>query len=93
GCGLSVCEGWKFKKPVVVSKGAGISELILDGVNGFTFDAGNVTGLKDSINRALEAKPEMGEMGYTTMDQWCSIRANSKKINQIMEEVYHSYQK
>ncbi|MEM0124538.1 MAG: glycosyltransferase family 4 protein [Candidatus Micrarchaeaceae archaeon] len=93
GFGLSVCEGWKFKKPVVVSKGAGISELILDGVNGFTFDAGNVTGLKDSINRALEAKPEMGEMGYTTMDQWCSIRANSKKINQIMEEVYHSYQK
>ncbi|MCL4344708.1 MAG: glycosyltransferase family 4 protein [Nitrososphaerota archaeon] len=91
GFGLSVCEGWKFKKPVVVSKGAGISELILDGVNGFTFDAGNAEGLKDSINKALDAKPEMGEMGYTTLDQWCSLRANSEKIEQVMEEAYYSY--
>jgi len=91
GFGLSVCEGWRFKKPVVVSRGAGISELILDGVNGFIFDAGDAAGLKDSINRALDAKPEMGEMGYTTMDQWCSLRANSEKIEQVMEEVYYSY--
>lgn len=91
GFGLSVCEGWRFKKPVVVSRGAGISELILDGVNGFAFDAGDVSGLKDSINMALDAKPEMGEMGFTTMDQWCSLRANSEKIEQVMEEVYYSY--
>ena len=91
GFGLSVCEGWKFKKPVAVSRGAGISELILDGVNGFTFDAGSVEGLKDSIVKALNAKHEMGEMGYTTMDQWCSLKSNSEKIQQVMEEVYYSY--
>jgi hypothetical protein len=33
----------------------------------------------------------MGEMGYTTMDQWCSLKSNSEKIQQVMEEVYYSY--
>jgi len=91
GFGLSVCEAWRFRKPVVVSRGAGISELILDGVNGFIFDPGDVEGLKNSINRALDAKREVGEMGYTTMEQWCSLKSNSEKIQQIMEEVYSAY--
>lgn len=37
GFGLTVLEGWMYKKPVVVSSGAGVSELITDGKNGHLF--------------------------------------------------------
>jgi len=91
GFGLSVCEGWRYMKPVVVSRGAGISELILDGLNGFAFEAGNVIQLHECINKALSAKKEVGEMGYATMNQWCSLKSNSESIREVMEDAYYSY--
>ncbi|MDG7051354.1 MAG: glycosyltransferase family 4 protein [Nitrososphaerota archaeon] len=91
GFGLSVCEGWRYQKPVVVSRGAGIAELILDGLNGFAFESGDVMQLHECISKALVAKKEVGEMGYATMNQWCSLKSNSESIREVMEDAYYSY--
>jgi len=45
GFGLTVCEAWNYQKPVVVSKGAGVSELVIEGVNGYTFPSTHMMSL------------------------------------------------
>ncbi|MGC8599935.1 MAG: glycosyltransferase family 4 protein [Nitrososphaeria archaeon] len=93
GFGLTVCEGWRYRKPAVVSSGAGVSELILDGVNGYKFEAGDVLSLSDAIKKALSAKKEIGELGFETMLQWCSLKASSERLMEIIEDAYKIYQK
>ncbi|KAB3547275.1 MAG: glycosyltransferase, partial [ANME-2 cluster archaeon] len=72
GFGLVVVEAWMYKKPVVVSTGAGVSELVMDGLNGYTFEPGNVSELAYKINTVL-ASPDyaecIGERGYETATQ------------------------
>lgn len=91
GFGLTVCEAWRYKKPVVVSDGAGVSELILDGVNGFKFNAGDAESLHNSLQRALSAKNEVNELGYETMLQWCSLKASSERLLELIEDAYRIY--
>mgnify|MGYP001772793519 CR=1 FL=1 len=93
GFGLTVCEGWRYKKPVVVSSGAGVSELILEGINGYRFESGNPSSLSEGIKRALSSKSEVGELGYETMMQWCSLKASSERLMEIIEDAYSIYQK
>lgn len=57
GFGLVAVEGWSFGKPVVVSDGAGVAELVKEGQNGYTFPAGDDAALADRMQRAL-ASPE-----------------------------------
>lgn len=41
GFGLAAVEGWLYGKPALVSRGAGVSELVKDGENGYSFDPGD----------------------------------------------------
>ncbi|MGC9211646.1 MAG: glycosyltransferase family 4 protein, partial [Nitrososphaeria archaeon] len=88
GFGLTVCEGWRYKKPVVVSDGAGVSELILEGVNGYKFKTGDTKSLSEALKKALSSKKEVGELGYETMLQWCSLKASSERLMEIIEDAY-----
>ncbi|HVL47787.1 MAG TPA: glycosyltransferase family 4 protein [Candidatus Thermoplasmatota archaeon] len=49
GFGLAVVEAWLYGKPVVVSAGAGIAELVRDGSNGFVVDPANADALADVV--------------------------------------------
>jgi len=61
---LAAAEAMLAGKPVVVSDGAGASELIDDGVNGFVFESGNAQALADTVRR-VEAMPaaELRDIG------------------------------
>jgi len=57
--------------PVICSSGAGASELIVDGVNGFAFENGNAESLAAAIERMLSlsdtVRKELAEAGRQTV--------------------------
>lgn len=69
GFALTTVESWLYKKPVIVSTGAGSSEIVNDGINGYIFKSGNDQELSEKILTMLsnqEAAIKMGESGYDT---------------------------
>jgi glycosyltransferase involved in cell wall biosynthesis len=89
GFGLVVVEAWMYEKPVIVSDGAGVSELTIDGLNGYTFESGNADELAEKINTLLaspEDAREMGKRGYETARQ-CYIEEGVRLICDIFSDV------
>lgn len=95
GFGLVVSEAWLYKKPVIVSKGAGASETVGDGVSGFTFNPRDVDGLAKRLVRILK-KPKMaaamGRRGKEAVEE-LSIRKGIKNISSVFSEVIKSFGK
>ena len=56
GWGMVVNEALSYGCIPIVSDGAGASEIIVNGVNGFTFKAGNDRELLNCINQVSESK-------------------------------------
>ncbi len=74
---------------MVVSDGAGVSELVMDGVNGYQFESGNHEELAEKINKILENpadSEEMGERGHETARQ-CYIEEGVKLITDVFDDV------
>lgn len=92
GFGLTICEGWIYKKPAVVSRGAGVSELIIEGGNGYTFTPGSHEEMANAISNALRNEDKLGNMGYETVKK-CSIDTAVESIKAVMEETISSYKK
>jgi glycosyltransferase involved in cell wall biosynthesis len=91
GFGISVLEGWLNKKPVVVSRGAGVSELVIDGSNGFTFPEGDDSAAAEAILKALGPGGEkLGETGYESSKQ-CWIEVAQERELGILEEAMSAY--
>ncbi|MBW9140425.1 MAG: glycosyltransferase family 4 protein [Candidatus Aramenus sp.] len=90
GFGLTVCEGWLYKKPVVVSKGAGASELVIEGGNGYTFSPGDHEGMAKGIESALKGGERLGEMGYETAKK-CFVDNAVNEVKAVLEEAVSSY--
>jgi len=69
GFGLAVIEGWLYKKPAIVSNRAGVSDLIVNGVNGIVIDPNDIEGIASSIIKLLKDEKlsqSVGEKGYET---------------------------
>jgi len=91
GFGISVLEGWINKKPVVVSTGAGSSELVVDGSNGFTFPAGDDQKAAECTLKAVHNGSEKyGENGFETSKQ-CHISVAADREKAIFEEAMSIY--
>ncbi|MFQ6129402.1 MAG: glycosyltransferase family 4 protein [Candidatus Hadarchaeaceae archaeon] len=89
GFGLTVIEGWVYKKPVVVSSGAGVSELITDGENGYLFSPNDYEELASKINGVLskpDAADEMGKEGFETAKK-CYIKRGTQSLLNVFSEV------
>jgi len=63
GFGLVVAGAQLYKKPVVVSRGAGISEMIIEGTNGYTFEPQDVKGLVEKLRLVLKNSELAARMG------------------------------
>jgi len=95
GFGLVVPEAWLYKKPVVVSRGAGVSEMIIEETNGYTFPPGDVRTLVEKLRTLLknsELAIRMGERGNETV-KVLFMEEGVKKIYEIMEEVIERFKK
>jgi glycosyltransferase involved in cell wall biosynthesis len=86
GFGLTVLEGWLYKKPVVVSKGCGSSELVIENVNGYLFEPNNIEELKEKIGLGLKGDSKrLGESGFDMCKQ-CYIEEGTKAEFDVFKE-------
>jgi glycosyltransferase involved in cell wall biosynthesis len=95
GFGLVIGEAWVYKKPVIVSKGAGVSELLIDGSNGYTFKSGDVKDLTKKLKTVLrnpKKAASLGERGRETVRAFYMDRT-IKVISDIMDEVVKGFTK
>jgi glycosyltransferase involved in cell wall biosynthesis len=91
GFGISVLEGWTCKKPVVVSKGAGSAELVVDGSNGYTFTPGDAVKAAECVLKAVGPESDrLGANGYETSKQ-CHIDVAVERERAILEEAISVY--
>lgn len=87
GFGVTVLEGWVNKKPVVISSGAGASELVVNDSNGYVFPSGDFQAAAEMILKALGSRGDkLGENGYETSKQ-CHLDVSVQREKAIMEEV------
>lgn len=95
GFGLVAVEAWLHGRPVIVTKGAGVSELVNDGVNGYVVPSTSVNALATKISRML-AHPEeadrMGEAGWMTARQ-CSVKRSAPRLRDIFEHTIRLYER
>jgi glycosyltransferase involved in cell wall biosynthesis len=59
----TVIEAFSLGKPVLGARIGGIPELVRDGETGFTFEAGNISDLRDKISFMLRGKEKLLHMG------------------------------
>ncbi|WP_338598217.1 glycosyltransferase family 4 protein [Sulfolobus tengchongensis] len=91
GFGLAVCEGWLYGKPAVVSSGAGVSELIIEGGNGYVFKSGNVEELAEKLKLALK-DAKVGSLGKETAKR-CSVSNAINELKEAFEIASEEYKK
>ncbi len=95
GFGLVTIEGWLYKKPVVVSKGAGSSELVNEGINGYTFKPGDHEELAEKLKLLLDNQEDaarMGERGFDTARR-CYIDDGMKRVYEVLSETNKEFGK
>jgi glycosyltransferase involved in cell wall biosynthesis len=63
GFGLEILEAMSYGRPIICSDGAGVSELITDGVEGFTFPKRDVNKLMELINYFRNNPSEIKKFG------------------------------
>lgn len=93
GFGLVGIEAWMHGLPVIVSRGAGVSELVTDGVNGYAVPPGSVPLLASRMIE-LFAHPDraerMGDAGRLTARR-CQVRYAAVRLHEIFERVIRLY--
>ncbi|MGA9840142.1 MAG: glycosyltransferase family 4 protein [Thermoplasmata archaeon] len=93
GFGLVGIEAWLHGLPIIVSQGAGVAELVTNGVNGFTVPPGSVSALSSRMMLLL-AHPDraerMGEAGRLTTRP-CHVRPASYAVRELFRNVIRLY--
>jgi len=76
--GLVVQEAMLSPLPVVVSRDAGCClDLVRDGVNGWTFDCGDIAGLATGLERSLTSPSPLAEAGFAIASDWNAVKAGA----------------
>ncbi len=95
GFNLTAVEGWLHGKPCVVSQGAGVSELVHNEVNGYTFaplEYHDLAERLDDLLGAPERAVKLGENG-TIMAKQCSVEFAVDRFQEVFEQTSAKYAK
>lgn len=92
GFGLVTAECWRLKRPVIVSDRCGSAELVVEGLNGYTFLSGNDESLASKMIELLRSgkTDELGKFGFETAKQ-CDTDVSLKRELEIFEKVISLY--
>lgn len=88
GFGLTAVEGWLRLRPAIVSRGAGAAELVLEGVNGYSYEPDDVDALAQHLLAILadpDAAARMARRGKETA-QRCALAEGARAESQALEE-------
>jgi Glycosyltransferase len=91
GFGLVACEGWFYGKPAVVSSGTGVSELVLDGVNGYVFKAGDHEDLSEKLRQAIRST-QTEKVGKESVKK-CSVETALERLREVFSDAMTGYVK
>ncbi|MGC8644643.1 MAG: glycosyltransferase family 4 protein [Thermoplasmata archaeon] len=87
GFGITVLEGWIHRKPVVVSSGAGVSELVINDSNGYVFPSGDHEAAAEMMLKALSGDMDrLGNNGYESAKR-CTISVSVEREKAILDEI------
>lgn len=95
GFGLVGVEAWTYGLPIVVSRGAGIAELVNDGMNGYTTPPGQSAAIADRVVDLLDhpdAAERMGSVGAETARR-CHVERAAPRLREIMERTIELYER
>jgi glycosyltransferase involved in cell wall biosynthesis len=93
GFGLVALEAWTHRRPVVVSRGAGCSELVEDGLNGFVTGPGSIPEIARRVEELLrhpEAATRMGEAGRLTARR-CEVDRTAPHLREIFRRTIAAF--
>lgn len=93
GFALTTIESWVYKNPVIVSTGAGSAELVVDGLNGYSFKSGDDKDLAEKIDKTIsntEEARKMGERGYDSTS-FCDVDRSMASLAHVFEETLHYF--
>ncbi len=91
GFGLVAVESWLHGKPAIVTRRAGISELIEDGVNGLLFDPAEPGDLARQMRALLDrrSRPLLARIARNakSASKKCSLEAAERAEREMLAEV------
>jgi len=95
GFGLVVVEAWQYEKCAIVSNGAGVSELITNGVNGYTYNPQDIKQLADYILMLYSNEGERASCGKHAkkLAKICDISNTGPKVISIIENAIATYKR
>ena len=88
--GLSrvLLEAMICAKPIIASKNGGNKEQVIDGVNGYTFEAGNIKELADKLLKILEVDlDKLGKNSKKLAIEKFDIKDTTKKIENLYKSL------
>ena len=88
-CPMSVLEAMAYGKPVVGSRMGGIPELVVDGVTGLLFEAGDTYSLQAQLNR-LMGEPELRRRLGAQARQRVESEFSLSRHNTCLMDIYKS---
>jgi glycosyltransferase involved in cell wall biosynthesis len=94
--GLAVVEAMAASKPVVVSKKAGVSEIIRNGENGFVFDEPNAVNMALRVEKLIAdagLRLDVGTNAYMYTKDSLSWERYSEKMADVFEEAVNNFRK
>lgn len=93
GFGLVVVESWLFNTPAVVSEGAGASELVTDGFNGYRFKPGDYKHLAHRIQQVYKDDALRVDMGRNarSMARICNVSGAVSQIKKAYLETIENF--
>ncbi len=93
GFGLTAVEAWLYNTPTIISRGAGISELIMEGLNGFTFSPGDFRELAILMHKLYSDNKLTEKMGGNTrsMARVCYTSTTTPQLEVIYEQVLKDF--
>lgn len=93
GFGLTPLEGWVHGRPCIVSSGIGASEIVVNGVNGLVFPAGDEEAFAAAMRRILASREDadkMGAAGRASMPNF-TARASVPHVQTVLEDARRGF--
>lgn len=85
GFGMVVTEAMATGTPVIVSTHTGAKDLVIDGINGWTFQDGDVLALKNAMINIYENRVKLNDYGKMALETvkkftWNQYKKNTQKL-------------